>query len=271
MKSLPPGPSGARRMCSLANIRSRPFRPTLAVRYIALGALLSVLPVMSAFAAQSAQGDAPAPHHHTRHHSQPAPEPPPAQVVPAPVVPETPKWPVNETPTTAQVSWDSHGLRIAATNSSLHQILNEVSSATGAKVEGLGADERVFGEYGPGDARDVLSQLLNGSGYNVLMVGDQGQGTPRQIILSARRAGSAPHTANQPNGSPDMQPDEDVPDQPEPEEQPQPPAIIRPPMPQSPEGTPPRTPQQMLQELQQRQIQMQQLQQQQQQNPQQPQ
>jgi hypothetical protein len=164
---------------------------------------------------------------------------------------------VNDAPGKPAVTWDSHGLRIDATNASLHQILNEVSAATGAKVEGLGSDERVFGEYGPGEARDVLGQLLNGSGYNVLMIGDQGEGTPRQIVLSARSKGNSPPAANHPQ--PQDMPDEDVPEQPETEEQPPPPPIIngRPPMiPQAPQG-PPRTPQQVLQELQQRQQQLQ--------------
>jgi hypothetical protein len=158
-------------------------------------------------------------------------------------------------------------LHIAATNSSLHQILNEVSTATGAKVEGMGADERVFGEFGPGEARDVLSQLLNGSGYNVLMIGDQGEGTPRQIVLSARHSGKDPGASNRPNPNQDAQ-DDEAPEQPEVEEQPpQPPLINRPPMiPQGPPGAP-RTPQQVLQELQQRQQQMQDQQQQQQQQP----
>ena len=100
-----------------------------------------------------------------------------------------PHWPLNDRPAEAFVVWDSHGLRINATNSSLQQILKDVSTATGTKVEGLTTDQRVFGNYGPGQARDVLSQLLQGSGYNVLMIGDQGQGVPRQILLSARQGG----------------------------------------------------------------------------------
>ena len=106
-----------------------------------------------------------------------------------PPAPELPHWPVNEKPDQASVTWDSQGLRIDAANSSLQQILKDVSTATGVKVEGMGSDERIFGAYGPGQARDVLSQLLQGSGYNVLMIGDQGQGTPRQIVLTARKTG----------------------------------------------------------------------------------
>ena len=87
--------------------------------------------------------------------------------------------------------WDSHGLFIQAFNSSLDQILNDISLKTGAKVEGMGADERIFGTYGPGPARDVLTELLEGTGYNILLVGDLGQGTPRRIVLSGRPAGPA--------------------------------------------------------------------------------
>jgi hypothetical protein len=203
----------------------------------------------------------------TRGGSKPSPAhapAPPEQTETAQSAPELPKWPVNDSPAKPTVTWDSQGLKIDASNASLHQILNDVSTATGAKVEGFGADERVFGEYGPGKAGDILSQLLHGSGYNVLMIGDQGEGTPRQIVLSPRRTDNGPPSANRP--SPDAQ-EEDVPEPPEPEEQPPPqPQLIngRPPMPpQGPQG-PPRTPQQVLQELQQRQQQLQDQQQQQQ-------
>ncbi len=177
-----------------------------------------------------------------------------------------PKWPVNDAPAKPSITWDSQGLRIDANNASLHDILNEVSADTGAKVEGMGSDERVFGQYGPGAARDVISQLLHGSSYNVLMIGDQGSGTPRQIVLSARHSGPNPPNANRP---PQEQPDEDVPDEPQADDQPVQPPLIngRPPMPMVPQGPPgaPRTPQQVLQELQQRQQQIQDQQQQQQQ------
>jgi hypothetical protein len=157
-----------------------------------------------ALAAQTpATPSAPAPLHKPAHkpvhpHAPPSPAhalTPPAPAVPAPITPpapELPHWPVNEKPDQASVTWDSQGLRIDAANSSLQQILKDVSTATGVKVEGMGSDERIFGAYGPGQARDVLSQLLQGSGYNVLMIGDQGQGTPRQIVLTARNTGPEP-------------------------------------------------------------------------------
>ena len=116
-----------------------------------------------------------------------APEPPLA----SPPAPIRPNWPVNDHPTPAAVVWDSSGLSIKANNSSLQQILLEVQTETGTKVQGLGPDERVYGVYGPGLARDVLSQLLEGSNYNVIMIGDLGKGAPRSILLSPHTPGGA--------------------------------------------------------------------------------
>jgi hypothetical protein len=157
------------------------------------------------------------------------------------------------------VVWDSQGLRIEAQNSSLEQIMSDVSTATGTKVEGLNTDQRVFGVYGPGQARDVLSQLLQGSGYNVMMIGDEGQGTPRQILLSIRQKGET-HAAAAGNQASTA--DEDT-EAEEPQPQPTPSIPNRPVVP--PPGSMPRTPQQIMQEMQRRQQQMQQRQQQDQQ------
>ena len=197
-------------------------------------------------------------HHHkptAAHSTTPAVSPAPAAVTQAAVIPAAPKlpnWPANDRPGKASVTWDSQGLRINAANSSLEQILKDVSAATGAKVEGMGSDERVFGAYGPGQARDVLSQLLQGSGYNVMMIGDQGQGTPRQVVLSARQNGDSQSAAAGPAGNPDE--DADVEEQPQPT--PQPP--VQPFRPGFPPGGPVRTPQQALQERQEQQQQQQQ-------------
>ena len=179
---------------------------------------------------------------------------------------ETPHWPVNEKPGQPVVTWDSHGLSVDASNSSLQQILKDVSMATGAKVEGMSGDQRVFGVYGPAPARDVLSQLLQGAGYNVLMIGDLGQGTPQQILLSVRRASTDSQAPNansdddNSGGDDDSAPDNDADDQ-----QAQPP--MRPGFP----GGFPRTPQQLLEErqrmMQERQQMIQQQMQRQQNNP----
>jgi hypothetical protein len=201
---------------------------------------------------------------------QAAPVVTPAAVQPVtPAEPEAPKWPANESPAAPKVTWDSQGLHISAANASLSRILDEVSTETGAKVEGVAGDERVFGEYGPGQARDVLAELLTGSGYNYLLIGDQGQGTPREIVLSTHHE-SAVNNAGGNTARPTQEPqDEDA--QENNEDSPQPPGIVRPPMPQQinqpPGGM--RTPQQRMMDLQQQRLQqMQQNQQNQQQPPQ---
>lgn len=193
-------------------------------------------------------------------------------VVETPPPPPMPNWPVNDKPSPASVVWDATGLRINASNSSLQQILSEVSTETGTKVEGMGADQRVYGVYGPGQARDVLSQLLQGSGYNVLLAGDIGQGAPRQIVLSPRQ--SATRGSQAAMNSPQQDQDDDVSEQQEEPQQPQPPLL--PPQTQIPNrpgfggpNGPIRTPQQVMEEMQQRQLlQQQQQQQMQQANPQ---
>jgi len=158
----------------------------------------------------------------TRNHLHPIPKQPltppaadtaPTQALVAPA-PEDPHWPANDQPTPARILWDSHGLRIDAANASLSEILSEVSTLTGSHVEGFATDARVYGQYGPGPARDVLAQLLDGTGYNMIMIGDLGQGTPRQILLSARTAVGA-QPANHPASSADD--DADVDDQAQPQ------------------------------------------------------
>ena len=183
--------------------------------------------------------------------AKPSPATPAPQIVaapPVPVAPPPPDWPVNDKPAAATVVWDSHGLRVDANNSSLSQILTDVSTDTGTKVEGLGAkDVRVFGTYGPGPANEVIAQLLNGTGYNVLMVGDQGSGAPRQIVLSSAPSGPAAQNNARNNNSND---DDYEPEQP-----------IQEPTPQQPNGgfVPPQPMnQQQMQEMQMRQEQLQQ-------------
>jgi hypothetical protein len=229
---------------------------TLAACTVLLAALPAPAPALTAQAAAPA---APAPRHAKAKRSPAASVPQAAAAPPAaPAVPPIPSWPINDKPVPASVVWDSQGLSIQAANSSLAQILKDVSTDTGAKVSGLNSDQRVYGVYGPGPANEVLSQLLNGTGYNVLMIGDRGEGTPRQIVLSGKPTGPAPPNNNRNSMSEE---DYEAEQQQEAPMQPVEPPNIRngfqPPEPQ--QGAPPRTPQQIIQ-------QMQQMQQEQQQN-----
>jgi len=172
--------------------------------------------------------------------------------------------PANQPPTPASVRWDSRGLEIEASNSSLDQILHQVATYTGAKLEGLTQDQRVFGSYGPGPGCDVLSQLLDGSGDNVLMIGCREADSPLQIVLSVRSNVSPQRiTNNQSSNSKDSKRLES-------ERQPE-----YPPEPSSSQanqnpfniGGPPRDPQQFMEEILDRQHQIDQQQQQQDPNP----
>ena len=126
-------------------------------------------------------------------------------------------------------------------------------------MDGASGDQRVYGSYGPAPAREVLSQLLDGSGYNVLMIGDQGQGTPRSLVLTVKSNAPAPNPGL--NAQARQNPDDDA-------EEPEQAEPIDPSTRRLPGLN--RSPQQMMQEAEQRRLQMQQ-QQQQQPPPQQPQ
>ena len=201
--------------------------------------------------APSAQAPAPA--------STPAPATPPANITSSAVPPSLLDKPAEP----ATIDLASGSLTIHADNSSLTEILNRVKADSGMSVDGLNADQRIFGSYGPGDPQDVLYALLHGSGYNVVMLGRTETGTPKELALTPRSAG-----AN--SGSHHQQQDQVVQDDDNDDEsqqvQPMEPGAPQPPPPETTPQNGVRTPQQMLQELQQmRQQQQQQFQQQQQQ------
>jgi hypothetical protein len=155
---------------------------------------------------------------------------------------ETLHVPANETPKPAVVQWEGQLLHISAANSSLQQILTDVSSRIGAKLEGMSGngrgDERVFGEYGPGEAREILADLLHGTAYNVMLIGDQGEGTPREIVLSPRGA-LAPNNAQQ---RPSVHPQESD-DDADTTADDQPVEPVQPPVQRTPVNQPPHVPQ----------------------------
>ena len=229
---------------------------------------LPVLPCdVACTACSSAQPKQPAP--------QPAPHKPSAAKKAAPEVARATRsrvalsqsrWPANDPPAPPTVTFNSQGLHIVAENSALSSILNQVSTETGAKVEGLSGDERVFGSYGPGQPREVLADLLSGINYNVLIVGDAAQASPLRVVLSPRQR--ACPTA-QPDARPPQQDQDEDYQPPQPEEPPQFFQPPRPPMNEAPNGVP-ITPQDRLQMMQRRQREMEQQQQQQQQQEQQP-
>lgn len=203
------------------------------------------------------------------------PAKPPATPTPAPApAPATTPSLLDHPPQPATVSLVSGQLTIQADNSTLSAILHQVSAAGGMKVEGLrtggSPGERVFGSYGPGAPRDVLSDLLNGSGYNVIMLGETPSGAPRELTLTAQAVGGATTKPAQAPGAVQNEDDQEVSQDPNQDQDDQSPDI--PPQVEYPPAQPPgaqngiRTPQQMLEELQRMHQQQQQDQQQQQPN-----
>ena len=145
----------------------------------------------------------------------------------------------------AKIVFDQNRLSIHADNSSLAGILRQVASSSGMKIEGVGGDERVFGTFGPGAPRDVLADLLDGTAYNVALIGDLNNGAPRELILTpATHGAAAPAPAPQANSDDaNDQESQDVPPQP-------PPEVPQSPTTQTPATPGVRTPQQLFEQLQ---------------------
>jgi hypothetical protein len=85
------------------------------------------------------------------------------------------------------VTYEKGLLSIHADKATLSQVLYEVQLRTQADIAiPAGAEqEKVIAELGPAPARDVLSQLLNGSAYNFIFVGEE---LALQRVILTRRA-----------------------------------------------------------------------------------
>jgi hypothetical protein len=95
-------------------------------------------------------------------------------------------------------------LTIVAHNSTLSDVLKEVREQTGAELDiPPNANERVVADLGPGPARSVLADLLNGTHFNYVMVGSITDPKAIQsIVLTPRTGGpdTATTAANHPGG-----------------------------------------------------------------------
>src|SRR5271155_4550768 len=199
-------------------------------------------------------------------------------ITPSPEAPQVASSLLDQPAKPAQVQLNAGRLSVNADNSTLSGILHDISAKTGMTVDGLSRDQRIFGSYGPAAPREVLSALLDGLGYNVMMVGALDNGAPRELTLTLRTTGNsasgnsqAPKMRQDNSNSNSDDEDEVAPEQqdtpipPRPEatyspEQNQPPDQQQSPANQGQPGQV-KTPQQMLQELQQ--MRQQQIQQQQ--------
>jgi len=161
-------------------------------RAVSVGLLAVVVVVAST--ALSAQRR---PHHAQKPVQITAPTPAPAPI---------PSVPARESAVPPQVSYENGQLLIDARNSTLRDILAAVEKRTGATFDISSGDtsERVVGRMGPGPARDVMADLLNGSHFNYVMLSPANDPTAlSRVVLTARAAG--PPQGGMPNDQPQFQ------------------------------------------------------------------
>jgi hypothetical protein len=92
-----------------------------------------------------------------------------------------------------KVTYANNQLTIVAPNSTLADILRAVRKETGAEIDVPVAPERVVTTLGPGPARDVLSDLLNGSRFNYVLLGAPGNETVlTRVVLVPKSSVGAP-------------------------------------------------------------------------------
>lgn len=137
----------------------------------------------------------PAPLKQKKQEPQLPPQPPP----PPPTLEQMPAQP-------PQVSFNNGMLSITSQNSTLGDILTAVRRQTGAALElpPGAASERVAARLGPGQPKDVVSSLLNGSNFDYIILGSlQRPGGLDRIILSARQGGTGGAPVNAQAPTPD--------------------------------------------------------------------
>ena len=119
-----------------------------------------------------------------------------------PVAPPPPLRPAEQPPNPATIEFSNGVLSVHAQNSSLVNILVQIQHQTGLVIDGLSHDQRMYGQYGPGSVSATLTALLDGSGYDFIIVGGGAGGTAPKLILStpastAAAAAPAPVVSNE--------------------------------------------------------------------------
>lgn len=116
---------------------------------------------------------------------------------PAPLQP----LPLEQVPTVApRVHFADGELSIVAHNSTLSDVLKEVREQTGAELDmPPSTNERVVADLGPGPAREVLADLLNGTHFNYVMVGSRTDPNAIQSIVLTPRTGGPDTTPSASN------------------------------------------------------------------------
>jgi hypothetical protein len=93
-------------------------------------------------------------------------------------------------PAPAVVTFNSGKLGVVAGGSGLNEILMQISRLASVTIVGRANEEPVFGTYGPASIGDVLSDLLEGSGSNMLLR-EPTAARPGELILTPRSGGGS--------------------------------------------------------------------------------
>ena len=211
LKPLDAGIGGA---CGLStNGFSMQLRNHVGLGWILVLGGSMLLPVPMA----AAQSPAAAPAAGTTQTSKPNPEKPPAHhtvrhhhhaksestsVAAAPATPPAPLPPAEQPANPATIDFKNGLLSVHAQNSSLISILNQIEHQTGLTVDGLNHDQRIYGQYGPGNLSTTLSALLDGSGYDFVIVGAGSAHASPRLILSTPGASGTTAPAPAPSPAP---------------------------------------------------------------------
>src|ERR1700690_344751 len=121
-----------------------------------------------------------------------------------PPLPSGPQGPVPQVPLDAlppvapEVTYQNGLLTIVAPNSTLGDILRSVRKHTSADIEvPAAASERVVTRLGPGPAREVMAELLNGSRFNYVLLGaPANDGVLTRVVLGVKTGPDNPNPAN---------------------------------------------------------------------------
>jgi len=143
-------------------------------------------------------------HHSAKHSNSKAEQPEAAQAPPPPQTLE------QMAPVAPQVSYQGGQLTIQSKNATLAQVLRSVQAKTGGSfdIPGSANNDRVVAQLGPGQPRDVLAKLLDGSKFNYIILGSPSQpGAVQKLILTPRQNIPITNTAqNRPVQPPPQEP-----------------------------------------------------------------
>ncbi len=117
-------------------------------------------------------------------------EQPVVQTPPRPLTPE------EMAPVAPTVSYQAGQLTIESKNATLAQVLRSVQEKTGGAfdIPASANNDRVVAQLGPGQPKDILASLLNGSKFNYIILGVPNEpGAVQKLILTPRT--NAPITA----------------------------------------------------------------------------